>query len=107
MLINWKLVYFKLIFFFFSMSSAQKSLFEQADDFIMPHTQMYDFFDYLAGEKIVLPEEKSHSDEATITFKLSAPLPKPAIHKYVKNNRKENYKPIELREEERGVLKNG
>ena len=44
------------------MSSGQKSLFEQADDFIMPHTQMYDFFDYLAGEKIVLPEEKSHSD---------------------------------------------
>lgn len=64
----------------------------------MPATQMYDFFDYLAGEKIVLPEQQSFCEETTITFKLSAPLPKPSIHKYSKNGRKENFKPIELRQ---------
>jgi hypothetical protein len=57
--------------------SASRSLFEQANDFIYPQTQMYDFFDYLAGEKITLPEHKSQVDETTITLKISAPLPKP------------------------------
>ena len=68
--------------------SEKKSLFEQADDFIMPQTQMYDFFDYLSGEKIVLPEDRSYSESTTVTFKLSAPMPKPSIHKYLKNGKK-------------------
>jgi hypothetical protein len=81
------------------MTSFPKSLFDQADDFIMPQTQMYDFFDYLAGEKIVLPENKDFCDVATVTFKYNPPQPKPVIHKYQKKSRKENFKTIELRAE--------
>jgi len=58
---------------------------------------MYDFFDYLAGEKIILPEHRNKVEETTITFKISAPLPKPSIHKY-KKSKKENYRPIELQQ---------
>ena len=58
---------------------------------------MYDFFDYLAGEKITLPEHKNPADQITITFKISAPLPKPSVHKY-KKYKKENFKPIELQQ---------
>lgn len=53
----------------------------------MPETQMFDFFDYLAGEKIVLPENKAFCDEPMITFKMPAPQPKPVIHKYKKSKR--------------------
>ena len=35
----------------------------------MPETSMYDFFDYLAGEKLDISEEKSLVEELKITFK--------------------------------------
>ena len=42
--------------------SKKKSLFEEADEFILPETEMFDFFDFLAGEKLVLPEDRLLSD---------------------------------------------
>ena len=53
-----------------------------------------------------LPEEKAFCAESTLSFRLSAPLPKPPIHKYPKAA-KENYKPIELRAQERKAARNG
>ena len=35
----------------------------------MPETSIYDFFDYLAGEKLDISEEKSLVEELKITFK--------------------------------------
>lgn len=62
---------------------------------------MYDFFDYLAGEKLELPEEKAISDEMTVLFKFNQPLPKPNLYKYKKSDTKEvkeEFKPIKLKE---------
>lgn len=77
------------------MSLKKKSLFEEADELILPETEMYDFFDYLAGEKLVLPEDQAMVDKVTMTIKLTQPLPKPSLHKY-KKRKPEDYKPIKL-----------
>jgi hypothetical protein len=45
---------------------------------------MFDFFDYLAGEKLELPDQKSFSDETIVTFKFNQQLPKPSLYKYRK-----------------------
>lgn len=34
------------------MSKFDKDFFEQANEFILPETSLYDFFDYLNGEKL-------------------------------------------------------
>lgn len=41
------------------MSNYHKNLFEEANEFILPQTELWDYFDYLAGYKIELPEQKS------------------------------------------------
>ena len=58
---------------------------------------MFDFFDYLAGEKLVLPEDKAEIDELTMKVKLTQPLPKPSLHKY-KKTKPEDFKPLRLQE---------
>ena len=58
---------------------------------------MFDFFDFLAGEKLVLPEDRLLSDQLTITLKINQPLRKPSLHKY-KKTKPENFKPIKLQE---------
>lgn len=77
------------------MSLGKKSLFDAADEFIMPETEMFDFFDYLAGEKIVLPEDLALVDKLTMTVRLTQPLPKPSLHKY-KKAKPEEFKTIKL-----------
>lgn len=64
--------------------SKKKSLLEEADEFILPQTEMFDFFDFLAGTKLVLPEDQSLSDQLTINVKINQPLRKPSLHKYKK-----------------------
>jgi hypothetical protein len=59
---------------------------------------MFDFFDYLAGEKLVLPEQRSFCEDAMVTFKFSQPLPKPNLFKYKKPESKEAFKSIRLKE---------
>jgi hypothetical protein len=56
---------------------------------------MFDFFDYLVGEKLEFPDQKSFSEEMTVTFKFNQSIPKPCLYKYRKSE-KEAFKSIRL-----------
>ena len=74
----------------------RRSIFEEASELLLPEPTLYDFFDYLAGEKLQLPEERPIADQTTITFKFTASLPKPALHKYPKPAPSAPFRPIQL-----------
>jgi hypothetical protein len=59
---------------------------------------MFDFFDYLAGEKLVLPNQRSFCWENMVTLKFNQPLPKPSLYKYKRPETKETFKSIKLKE---------
>lgn len=41
------------------MEKQKISLFQQANQLILPETELLDFFDFLAGEKLYLPEDEA------------------------------------------------
>ena len=73
------------------------SIFYEANQFIMPETDLYDFFDYLAGQKLDIAEEKPLSEELKIVFKHIDTIPKQFYLNRKLNDRDDKFKPIFLR----------
>jgi hypothetical protein len=79
------------------MQSNPNSLFHEASQFILPETSLYDFFDYLAGQKLDIAEEKSLSEQIKITFKHIDLVPKQLYLNRKFESSDEKFKPIFLR----------
>lgn len=41
------------------MEKHKIGIFEEANQFMLPETELLDFFDFLAGEKLYLPNEEA------------------------------------------------
>ena len=59
------------------MQNKYDSIFEEAENFILPEPGFYDFFEYLAGEKLELPEEKMPYSDCRFKINLSSTSSKP------------------------------
>lgn len=79
------------------MSNHTHNIFQEAHQYILPSTPIFDFFDYLAGEKLQLSDDRSISEEMMVTFKFNQQLPKPSLYKYRKPDSKEGFKSIKLK----------
>ena len=69
------------------------SIFEQANQFYLPDIPPFDFFDFLAGQKLT-DSQQSQLEEPQIIFKFPKKLPKPDLRQ--KKPKTAEYKPIKL-----------